>query len=133
MTMTSKLVYKRGFGPFAPEVYRSVGPYPYRGVGTDEAIAGLELLFRQDVDPATVACVVLEPVQGEGGFIVMPDDFPARLRELCGRHGILYVDDEVQSGVGRTGRGVGDRALGRRARPARLRASRSAAACRSRR
>src|SRR6059058_831635 len=55
MTMTSKLVYKRGFGPFAPEVYRSRGPYPYRGIGTDEAIAALELLFRQDVDPATVA------------------------------------------------------------------------------
>jgi 4-aminobutyrate aminotransferase/(S)-3-amino-2-methylpropionate transaminase len=103
MTMTSKLVYKRGFGPFAPAVYRSVGPYPYRGIGSDEAIAGLELLFRQDVDPAMVACVVLEPVQGEGGFIVMPDDFPARLQELCSRHGILYVDDEVQSGVGRTG------------------------------
>jgi 4-aminobutyrate aminotransferase-like enzyme len=51
-----------------------------------------------------VACVVLEPVQGEGGFIPMPPDFPARLRELCDRHGILYVDDEVQSGVGRTGR-----------------------------
>jgi len=103
MTMTSKLVYKRGFGPFAPEVYRSLGPYPYRSVGTQEAIDALELLFRQDVDPATVACVVLEPVQGEGGFIVMPEDFPRRLKELCERHGILYVDDEVQSGVGRTG------------------------------
>src|SRR2546421_474255 len=64
MTMTSKLVYKRGFGPFAPDVYRSLGPYPYRGVGTDEAIDALELLFHQDVAPATVACVVLEPVQG---------------------------------------------------------------------
>ena len=103
MTMTSKLVYKRGFGPFAPEVYRSLGPYPYRSVGTQEAIDALELLFRQDVDPAAVACVVLEPVQGEGGFIVMPEDFPRRLKELCERHGILYVDDEVQSGVGRTG------------------------------
>jgi len=104
MTMTSKLVYKRGFGPFAPEVYRSLGPYPYRGVGTEEALGALELLFRQDVDPATVACVVLEPVQGEGGFIAMPEDFPSRLQERCRRHGILYVDDEVQSGVARTGR-----------------------------
>jgi 4-aminobutyrate aminotransferase / (S)-3-amino-2-methylpropionate transaminase / 5-aminovalerate transaminase len=103
MTMTSKLVYKRGFGPFAPDVYRSRGPYPYRGVGTDKAIDALELLFRQDVDPTTVACIVLEPVQGEGGFIVMPEDFPGRLKELCEHHGILYVDDEVQSGVGRTG------------------------------
>jgi 4-aminobutyrate aminotransferase len=104
MTMTSKLVYKRGFGPYAPEVYRSLGPYPYRGVGTDEAIEALELLFHQDADPATVACVVLEPVQGEGGFVVMPEDFPRRLQELCAQHGILYVDDEVQSGVARTGR-----------------------------
>ena len=86
---------------------------------------------RREVDPDEVACVVLEPVQGEGGFIPMPRGLPARLRELCARHGILYVDDEVQTGVGRTGPRLGDRALRRRARPARLRASRSAAACRS--
>jgi 4-aminobutyrate aminotransferase len=103
MTMTSKVVYKRGFGPFAPEVYRATGPYPYRGVTADDAIHGLERLFKTEVDPESVACVVLEPVQGEGGFIPMPPDFPQRLRELCDRHGILYVDDEVQSGVGRTG------------------------------
>jgi 4-aminobutyrate aminotransferase len=103
MTMTSKVAYKRGFGPFAPEVYRAPGPYPYRGIGTEEAIAGLELLFAREVDPESVACVVLEPVQGEGGFIVMPDDFPRALKEVCERHGILYVDDEVQTGVGRTG------------------------------
>jgi 4-aminobutyrate aminotransferase/(S)-3-amino-2-methylpropionate transaminase len=104
MTMTSKVVpYKRGFGPFAPEVYRAPAPYSYRGVTTDDAMNALELLFKADVDPESVACVVLEPVQGEGGFIPMPEDFPARLAELCAKHGILYVDDEVQSGVGRTG------------------------------
>jgi 4-aminobutyrate aminotransferase / (S)-3-amino-2-methylpropionate transaminase / 5-aminovalerate transaminase len=103
MTMTSKVVYKRGFGPFAPEVYRAPAPYPYRGVTTDDAIHALERLFKTEVDPESVACVVLEPVQGEGGFIPMPLDFPPRLRELCDRHGILYVDDEVQSGAGRTG------------------------------
>ena len=104
MTMTSKVVpYKRGFGPFAPEVYRVPAPYPYRGVTSDDAIAALEHLFKADVDPATVACVVLEPVQGEGGFIVMPPDYPARLQEICRKHGIVYVDDEVQLGVGRTG------------------------------
>jgi 4-aminobutyrate aminotransferase/(S)-3-amino-2-methylpropionate transaminase len=104
MTMTSKVVpYKRGFGPFAPEVYRTPAPYPYRGVTSDDAIHELETLFKADVDPQSVACVVLEPVQGEGGFIPMPSDFPARLQELCASHGILYVDDEVQAGVGRTG------------------------------
>src|SRR3989440_6327500 len=106
MALTSKVVpYKRGFGPLAPEVYRAPAPYPYRGVSSDDALRGLELLLKQDVDPESVACVVLEPVQGEGGFIPMPDDFPRRLKELCERHGILYVDDEVQSGVGRTGPG----------------------------
>jgi 4-aminobutyrate aminotransferase len=103
MTMTSKVVYKRGFGPFAPEVYRAPAPYPYRGIGTDDAIHALERLFKTEVDAESVACVVLEPVQGEGGFIPMPPDFPPRLRELCDGHAILYVDDEVQSGAGRTG------------------------------
>ena len=103
MTMTSKLVYKKSFGPFAPEVYRAPGPYPYRGVSSDAALEALEDLFRSDVDPESVACAVLEPVQGEGGFIPMPRDFPGRLQALLARHGILYVDDEVQSGVGRTG------------------------------
>jgi 4-aminobutyrate aminotransferase / (S)-3-amino-2-methylpropionate transaminase / 5-aminovalerate transaminase len=104
MTLTSKVApYKRGFGPFAPEVYRAPAPYEYRGVSTDDAIAGLLALFKADVDPESVACVVLEPVQGEGGFVPMPPDFPGRLKEVCEAHGILYVDDEVQAGVGRTG------------------------------
>jgi 4-aminobutyrate aminotransferase/(S)-3-amino-2-methylpropionate transaminase len=104
MTMTSKVKpYKAGFGPFAPEVYRTPAPYPYRGITSDDAIASLEHLFKGDVDPESVACVVLEPVQGEGGFVPMPHDFPARLVELCRQYGILYVDDEVQSGIGRTG------------------------------
>ena len=105
MTMTSKVKpYKAGFGPFAPEVYRTPAPYPYRGITSTDAIAGLEHLFKGDVDPESVACVVLEPVQGEGGFVVDAAGFPARLLELCREHGILYVDDEVQSGVGRTGK-----------------------------
>jgi 4-aminobutyrate aminotransferase / (S)-3-amino-2-methylpropionate transaminase / 5-aminovalerate transaminase len=103
MAMTSKLVYKQGFGPLATDVYRAPAPYPYRGVSTEDALHGLELLFKQDVDPNEVACVVLEPVQGEGGFIPMPPDFVRALRELCDRHGILYVDDEIQAGCGRTG------------------------------
>src|SRR5213078_2596953 len=104
MAMTAKVVpYKQGFGPFPGEVYRAAAPYPYRGVSSDDALVALSHLFKQDVDPASVACVVLEPVQGEGGFIPMPEDFPRRLKEVCAEHGILYVDDEVQSGVGRTG------------------------------
>jgi len=103
MAMTSKLVYKQGFGPLAPEVYRAPAPYPYRGVSVEDALAGVELLFRQDVSPDAVACVVLETVQGEGGFIPMPSEFVQALRELCDRHGIVYVADEVQSGCSRTG------------------------------
>jgi 4-aminobutyrate aminotransferase/(S)-3-amino-2-methylpropionate transaminase len=104
MTMTSKVVpYKQGFGPFAPEVYRVPGPYPYRGIDTEAAVEALLHLFKGDVDPATVACVVLETVQGEGGFIPMPADFLEQLAALCRQHGIVYVADEIQSGIGRTG------------------------------
>jgi 4-aminobutyrate aminotransferase len=103
MAMTSKLVYKQGFGPLATDIYRAPAPYPYRGVTTEDALRGLELLFKQDVDPNDVACIVLEPVQGEGGFIPMPVEFVKALDELCDEHGILYVDDEIQSGCGRTG------------------------------
>ena len=99
MTMTHKETYKQGFGPFAPEVYRAPGPYPYRGVTSDASIDAVAALL----DQHDIACVVLEPVQGEGGFIDVPEDFPSRLAGLCREHGVLYVDDEVQSGVGRTG------------------------------
>jgi 4-aminobutyrate aminotransferase len=93
MALTAKVVpYKEGFGPLAPEVYRAA-------LDIDD----VKRVFKQDVKPEQVACMVLEPVQGEGGFIPMADDFPRRLRELCDEHGILYVDDEVQAGVGRTG------------------------------
>ena len=99
MTMTHKETYKKGFGPFAPGVYRARGPYPYRGVTSNDALEDVaSLLARHEI-----GCVVIEPVQGEGGFIQLPDDFPARLLDLCREHGALYVNDEVQSGVGRTG------------------------------
>jgi 4-aminobutyrate aminotransferase len=93
MALTAKVVpYKDGFGPFAPDVYRAALD-----------VDAVRRVFKQDVSPEQVACVVLEPVQGEGGFIPMPEEFPGQLKELCEQHGILYVDDEVQSGVGRTG------------------------------
>ena len=93
MALTAKVVpYKDGFGPLAPEVYRAA-------LDIDD----VKRVFKQDVSPERVSCIVLEPVQGEGGFIPMPEEFPRQLKELCEQHGILYVDDEVQSGVGRTG------------------------------
>ncbi|HEY4349476.1 MAG TPA: aspartate aminotransferase family protein [Gaiellaceae bacterium] len=103
LTMTEKVVYKAGFGPLAPEVYRVPAPYEFRGVSADDSIAALERLLKAEVDPASVACAVLEPVQGEGGFIPMPPGYPERLQALLDSHGILSVADEVQSGVGRTG------------------------------
>jgi 4-aminobutyrate aminotransferase len=103
MGMTANVKYRHGFGPFAPEVYRAPAPYPYRGVSTADALAGLDRLFRAEVPPDEVACVVLEPVQGEGGFVAIAPDFFAGLRERCSEHGIVLVADEVQSGVGRTG------------------------------
>ncbi len=103
MTLTSKLVYKRGMGPFAPEVYRAPAPYPYRGITAADALAALDWMFKATVDPASVACVILEPVQGEGGFTVMPPEFIQGLKARCEQHGIIYIDDEVQAGMGRTG------------------------------
>jgi 4-aminobutyrate aminotransferase len=103
MSLTSKLVYKRGMGPFAPEVYRAPAPYPYRGISTKDALEALDWMFKATVDPASVACVILEPIQGEGGFTVMPADFIQGLKARCEEHGILYIDDEVQAGMGRTG------------------------------
>lgn len=104
MSLTAKVrPYKLGFGPFAPEIYRAPGPYPYRGVSSDDAIAGLERLFLNQVDPTNVAAIIFEPVQGEGGFLPMPNDYPARLAEIAKAHGILLIADEVQTGIGRTG------------------------------
>ncbi len=103
MTLTSKLVYKRGMGPFAPEVYRATAPYPYRGITSADALDALDWMFKATVDPNEVACVILEPVQGEGGFTVMPPEFIQGLKARCEQHGILYIDDEVQAGMGRTG------------------------------
>ena len=103
MSLTSKLVYKRGMGPFAPEIYRAPAPYPYRGIDTADALEALDWMFKATVDPASVACMILEPIQGEGGFTVMPPEFIQGLKARCEQHGILYIDDEVQAGMGRTG------------------------------
>jgi len=105
LTLTSKAhPYKAGFGPFAPEVYRVPFPYEYRGIDAGDALAALERAFETQVAPETVAAIIVEPVQGEGGFVVAPQAFVEGLRETCDRHGIVLIVDEVQTGFGRTGR-----------------------------
>ncbi len=103
MTLTAKMVYKQGMGPFAPAIHRATGPYPFRGVTSDDAIDDLHRMFKNQVDPSEVAAIIYEPVQGEGGFMPMPDDYPMRLQEIAAEHGILIIADEVQAGMGRTG------------------------------
>jgi 4-aminobutyrate aminotransferase/(S)-3-amino-2-methylpropionate transaminase len=105
LTLTSKThPYKAGFGPFAPEVYRVPFPNEYRDVSAAAALQALERAFSTQVASETVAAIVLEPVQGEAGFIVPPREFVQGVREICDREGIVFVADEVQSGFGRTGR-----------------------------
>lgn len=110
MTMTAKVKpYKHRFGPFAPEVYRAPFPYPYRMNMTPEAasaycIQEIERMFEGDVAPDQIAAMVIEPVQGEGGFMVAPPGFLRALKALCEQHGILFVADEIQSGFCRTGK-----------------------------
>jgi 4-aminobutyrate aminotransferase/(S)-3-amino-2-methylpropionate transaminase len=105
LTLTSKThPYKAGLGPFAPEVYRVPFPNGYRGPDAAAALAALERAFSTQVAAETVAAIVVEPVQGEGGFVVCPHEFMAGLRRICDEHGIVLVVDEVQTGFGRTGR-----------------------------
>jgi len=105
LSLTSKTrPYKDGLGPFAPEVYRLPFPNEYRGVTTADALTALERAFAMQVAPESVAAVVVEPVQGEGGFVVAPPEFLSGLRRACDTHGIVLVADEVQTGFARTGR-----------------------------
>ena len=105
LTMTSKPhPYKTGMGPYAPAVYRAPFPDAYRGPSAAEALAQLERVLATHVAPAEVAAIVFEPQLGEGGFIPAPQSFVEGLRDLCDRHGIVLVADEVQTGFGRTGR-----------------------------
>jgi 4-aminobutyrate aminotransferase/(S)-3-amino-2-methylpropionate transaminase len=108
LTLTSKThPYKAGLGPFAPEVYRVPFPNEYRGPSSDEALDALERALVTQIAAETVAAIVLEPVQGEGGFVVAPPEFVEGVRRLCDEHGIVFVVDEVQTGFGRTGRMFG--------------------------
>ena len=96
--------YKQDFGPYATEIYQTPFPYAYRGWTTQAAMADLENLLESEVSPKRVAAIVIEPVLGEGGFVPAPLDFMRKLRELCDRHGMLLIADEIQTGFGRTGK-----------------------------
>ena len=105
MALTGKVFpYKAGFGAMPGDVFHVPFPVELHGVSSDQSIAALERLFKSDVDPSRVAAIVLEPVQGEGGFYVAPKAFMQRLREICDLHGILLIIDEVQTGFARTGK-----------------------------
>jgi 4-aminobutyrate aminotransferase/(S)-3-amino-2-methylpropionate transaminase len=105
MTMTSKThPYKAGLGPFAPEVYRVPFPHEYRGLDVDAALNALRRAFVTQVAAESVAAIVMEPILGEGGFVVAPTEFVQGVRAICDEHGIVFVADEVQTGFGRTGK-----------------------------
>lgn len=105
LALTGKVApYKAGFGPMPPEVFHAPFPAAYRGVSPEASLAALEDLFHNDVQPERVAAIIIEPVQGEGGFTPVPAEFLRALRELCDRHGILLIADEIQAGFGRTGK-----------------------------
>ncbi len=105
LALTGKVdPYKAGFGPFPGEIYHLPFPHALHGVSVADSIAALETLFKSDVEPQRIAAIIIEPVQGEGGFNVAPPELLVRLREVCDQHSILLVADEVQTGFGRTGK-----------------------------
>jgi 4-aminobutyrate aminotransferase/(S)-3-amino-2-methylpropionate transaminase len=105
MALTGKVVpYKAGFGPFPPEVFHVPFPIDYHGVTVEDSLAALETLFKSDVEPSRIAAMIVEPVQGEGGFYPAPVEFLQALRKICDEHGILLIVDEIQTGFARTGK-----------------------------
>ena len=104
MSLTGKVMpYKKGFGAMMPDVYHVPFPIELHGTSTDEALGALKSLFKADLDPERVAAIIIEPVQGEGGFYPAPAELMRGLRALCDEHGIVLVADEVQTGFARTG------------------------------
>lgn len=105
MSLTGKVQpYKAGFGSLLPDIYHAPFPVPLHGISADGSLAALQGLFKSDVEPSRVAAIIIEPVQGEGGFYEARRDFMRRLRTLCDEHGILLIADEVQTGFARTGK-----------------------------
>lgn len=95
--------YKLDFGPFPADIYRAPFPIPYHGITEEQSLKALNMLFTCDVEPKNVAAIILEPVQGEGGFYPASDSFLRAIRDICDEHGIVMIADEIQSGFGRTG------------------------------
>ena len=105
LALTGKVVpYKKGFGPFPADVYNVAFPNSYHGVSGEQSLEALKALFKYSADPSSIAAIIIEPVQGEGGFYIAPFDFLRSLRALCDEHGILLIADEIQTGFGRTGK-----------------------------
>ena len=105
MGLTGKVVpYKKGFGPFTPEIYHAPFPAEYLGVSSEDSLAALDSLFKNDIEADRVAAIIIEPIQGEGGFYPVPAGFLASLRAVCDQHGIVFIADEIQTGFGRTGK-----------------------------
>jgi 4-aminobutyrate aminotransferase len=105
MALTGKVApYKTGFGPFPGSIFHIPAPIALHGVSVEDSLRALEQLFKADIEPTQVAALIVEPVQGEGGFYVMPTEFLRALRQTCDRHGIVLIADEIQTGFARTGR-----------------------------
>jgi len=104
MGLTGKVVpYKKGFGPFTPGIYHVPFPADYLGVSAAASLAALDALFASDIPPDQVAAIIVEPVQGEGGFYPAPEGFLKSLRKVCDKHDIVLIIDEIQTGFARTG------------------------------
>lgn len=105
MALTGKAVpYKKDFGPFPSDIYNVPFPNVFHGVTGEQSIDALKALFKYVADPSSIAGIIIEPVQGEGGFNIAPADFLRTLRKLCDEHGILFIGDEIQTGFARTGK-----------------------------
>jgi len=108
MALTGKVMpYKKGFGPFPAEVFHSTFPNAFHGITVERALEDLDRLLATDVDPGRVAAFIVEPVQGEGGFNIAPPEFLNAVRAIADKHGILLISDEIQAGMGRTGKMFG--------------------------
>ncbi|MFH0131721.1 4-aminobutyrate--2-oxoglutarate transaminase [Variovorax sp. VaC1] len=105
MALTGKVVpYKTGFGPFPGSIFHVPAPIALHGVSVEDSLRAIDRLFKADIEPEQVAAIILEPVQGEGGFYAAPPEFMRALRRICDSYGILLIADEIQTGFGRTGK-----------------------------